>query len=136
VDTLKFLSLGWGQIVGILEVGGIMIDVGPHRNSFLLQVVGQSFSLVVAQKGPVFAGVNLISNECEHLDVELEHGGHLDNNHADQIKELYKNWTSLIVLVVFVVVSKAFREHVPEREPVLLDENLETLDRAVPPIQK
>lgn len=113
-----------------------MIDVSPHRDCLLREVVVCPFALRVAEECPVLTGVDLVGNEGKHVGVELKHGWHLHKNHANEVKELNEDWTSLIILEVAAMVTHAALEHVPETQPVLFDQDLESLDCAVSAVQE
>ena len=80
-----------------------------------------TYPLGVAQESTVLASIDLISNESKHPRVEFKHCRHLYYQHSDQIKELDEYWASLLILVIFVVVTEPPCKHVSECEPILFN---------------
>lgn len=67
--------------------------------------------------------------------IELKHRWHLHVNHSDQIQKLDKYGASLLILIVLIVMTKSPGKLMPKRQPLLLDQLLESPYRSVPSIQ-
>ncbi len=67
--------------------------------------------------------------------IELEHRWHLHVNHSDQIQKLNKYGASLLILIVFIVMTESPGKLMPKRQPLLLNQLLEPPYRPVPSIQ-
>ena len=94
-----------------------------------------SLSLGVAKEGAILAGVAMFSDELEEILSELKLGGKLFQELVHAVQKLDEYRASLVIWISFIEVSKSSLELVTEREPVFVNQHLETLHRPVVGVQ-
>merc|ERR1719323_645647 len=109
----------------------LRVDERPQALRLLDHLLVFPLLVTVAEECSEEAGIEMVENHTKQVLVELEGVGELLHDLPDAVDKLKEHGTSVGVVVLVVAMAGALGELVTKTQPLLLNQNLESLQSSV-----